>query len=85
MSEFSQTLSVRSLIERIDLGDDIQFSVNNRIFTILGWYEGGPLVCDVTDPGKDAGRQFKDGADLVSGYIIDGNPLEYYIGSMRMH
>ena len=85
MSEFSKTLTVRSLIDRIDFGDDIQFSVKNRLYTILGWYEGGPLVCDVTGPGKDAGRQFKDGADLISEYIIDGKPLEHYINSMKMH
>lgn len=85
MSEFSKALTVRSLIERIDFGDDIQFFVKGRLYTILGWYEGGPLVCDVTEPGKDEGQQFKDGADLVARYLIDGKPLADYINPMEMH
>ena len=84
MVDFSKELTRETLAARIDFGDDVEFECHNKSYTILGWYKGGPLISDVTVIGADDGQQFKDGADLVDHYLIDGKPIAERIGEMKM-
>ncbi len=79
----SVELTRETLAARIDFGDDVEFKCCGQKFTILGWYDGGPYISNITiDPNK--GQQFKDGADLVDHYLIDGKPIAERIGEMKM-
>ena len=72
------------MINRIDLGDDVEFECRKKRYTILSWYEGGPFISDVTAIGRDEGQQFKDGADLVKHSLIDGKSIAERIMEMEM-
>lgn len=72
------------MIDRIDSGDDVEFNCRKKRYTIFGWYEGGPFISDVTIIGTDEGKQFKDGADLVDNYLIDGKSIAERITEIEM-
>ena len=62
------------LVDLIDAGNDIMFDCDGKSFTILGWYEDGPIISEQVT--EDNERVFKDGAQLVDNYIINGKPLK---------
>ena len=68
-----QGVTVDSFIRRIYFGDDVEFECNGRMFTILGWADGGPSVAEQKTLENEA--QFSDGKDLVMNYVIDGKTL----------
>ena len=86
MTAFSyEKLSKESLIERIDYGDDIEFTLRGKRYTILGWYEGGPLIAETTHPGEDKGIQFKTGTEMVEKYSVENIPLAKLIDEIETH
>lgn len=84
MTACSTKLTRETLISRIDLGDDVEFTCRKKRYTILSWYDGGPFISDVTVIGWGEGQQFKDGADLVEHYLIDGKSIAERIVEMEM-
>lgn len=81
-SSFPEKLTAETLASRIDFGDDVEFELEGRKYTILGWYENGPLICDIA---TEACSQFSSGEDLINKYLINGHPLKEYIPYMKMN
>lgn len=75
-------MSRNELVEAIDFGSDIMFDCCDKSFSILGWYEAGPLIAEQSNGNN---RQvFKDGADLVDNYKIDGKPLSDHLSNIEI-
>ncbi len=73
-------ISRQDLIDRIAFGDDIQFAVRGKEYTILGWWDGGPLI---SEANKDTeAKVFKDASDLVDHFLLDGIPLANLISEI---
>lgn len=85
LTDFSSRLSREHIAARIDFGDDVEFTYNGRRFTILGWYDGGPLIAEVDTGKEEQKQQFKDGSSLLSGYLIDGTPLGDILDRITLH
>ena len=69
------------LVEAIDFGSDILFDCGNKSYCILGWNDSGPLIAE--QKTGNGGMIFKDGADLVENYKINGIALSKQID--RIH
>lgn len=63
--------------QRLHIHDDIPFTYGGREYVILGWYEGGPLLCDCLDETRN--QQFKDSKDLLDNCFIDGVNIKQLI------
>lgn len=62
------------LIEKIENGSDIMFSVSGKQFTILTWMDDGIAIGE--QHPNDGDLQYYDTAeDLVERFMIDGKPL----------
>lgn len=62
------------LIEKIETGSDIMFSVAGKQFTILTWTDDGIAIGE--QHPNDGDLQYYDTAeDLVESYMVDGKPL----------
>lgn len=74
-------MTKREFIEMIDNGGDIEFSYAGQKYTILCWYEKGPLI---GPQNIDDDRIFKDGADMVDNYSINGNSLASILNDIEI-
>lgn len=63
--------------QRLQIKDDIPFSYKGKEYVILGWYNGGPLLCEC---GNDENaQQFKDYKDLLENCYISGENIKSII------
>ena len=52
------------------LGKDIEFAFRGKGYTVLGWWEAGPLI---GEQNKDDGDLvFSDADDMLDNYLMDG-------------
>lgn len=82
ISEYSTKLTVEMLIARIDNGEDVEFECCGKRYTICGWCEAGPNIAEQVTEANE--QTFKDGADLVDHYLIDGKTVAERIVEMKM-
>ena len=60
-------------MEAIDFGSDIVFDCSGKSYCILGWNDSGPLIAEQKTGNGE--MVFRDGADLIDNYMINGVPL----------
>ena len=60
----------------MEMGADIEFTVNGKDFVILAWVKEG-IVIGPADIDEDA--IFPDADSLMDGYIVDGKPLSEWM------
>ena len=74
-------MTKREFIDIVDNGGYIEFAYSGKKYTILCWYEKGPLI---GPQGMDEDEVFKDGADMVSNYLINGIPLANVLNDIEI-
>ena len=76
---YSESCEITMAIERevlkqaILTGNDIEFSVDGQKYTIIPWAEDGIVI---GSQNSDNDQIFSDADALLSGYQIDGIPLQ---------
>lgn len=75
--------SAQQFVDDCKTGKDIEFSYGNYKYTVLGWYEGGPLIGRQA-PHDDIEQRFKTPDALLDGFIIDGQPLRRIITQVEL-
>ena len=66
--------TVDEFIEDCELGLDIEFRYGAYGYTVLAWFEGGPLI-GRQHPYDDIEQQFKDANDMLDNFYIEGKKL----------
>ena len=56
--------------ELIDMGADIEFSYNGKMYTLLAWVQEGIVVGEQNNDEDD--NIFSDFNDLMENYILNG-------------
>lgn len=67
---------LQKLKDLINIGADIEFSANGRMYTILPWTDEGITI---GPQGSNNDMVFDDADALLSGFLIDGTPLTQMI------
>lgn len=74
-------MTKNEFIDMIDNGGDIEFSYGEQKYTILCWYEKGPLI---GPQNVDDDSVFKNGGDLVEHYLVNGIPLASILNDIEI-
>lgn len=69
-------------MEAIDFGSDIVFDCAGKCFCIIGWHDSGPLIAEQKTGNGE--MVFKDGADLVDNYKINGVSIANQISNINV-
>lgn len=72
---------LQKLTDLIDSGADVEFSVNDRMYTILPWTDGGITI---GEQGAEDEKVYDSVDALLSGFIIDGTPLISLLDSIHI-
>ena len=71
----------QKLIDLIDAGADIEFSIHEKRYTILPWTPGGITI---GEQGSEDDDQFPDADTLLDRYEIDGVPLNEMLDEIQI-
>lgn len=74
-------MTKRDFIDMIDDGGDIEFVYAGQKYTILCWYKDGPLI---GPQNANNDKVFRNGADMVDHYLIDGIPLASILNDIEI-
>lgn len=71
------------LIDKIDNGSDIMFSVMGKHYTIMTWFDEG-IGIDEQYPNDGNLQYFDSPEELIDGFKVDGKPLGELSGDIRI-
>ena len=75
--------NAQQFIDDCKMGMDIEFAYGHEKYTVLGWYDGGPLIGRQA-PHDDIEQQFQTPDELLDGFLIDGQPLRKLITKVEL-
>lgn len=75
------TIDINKLKSAIEFGSDIEFSYNNKKYTILPWTDEGIVI---GLQGTDNDSIYKTADDLINNHKIDGKNIKDIIKDIEI-
>lgn len=76
-------MTINELIKKIEDGNDIMLTINNKKFTILTWCDEG-IVIDQQHPNDGNEKNYKTASELVERFTVDGKTVAELIDTVTI-